>query len=100
MNQNESEPLSAAALHGKMKILVPLIDHVDISYEITRLEKQATNLKNEISKSQKKLDNKGFQEKAPKSVIEQEQKRIKVKSLLINELSAQIDHLIKHRNKS
>ena len=48
----------------------------------------------------KKLDNKGFQEKAPKSVIEQEQKRIKVKSLLINELSAQIDHLIKLRNKS
>ena len=100
MDQNESEPLSAAALHGKMKILVPLIDHIDISDEIARLEKQATTLKNEILKSQKKLDNKGFREKAPKSVVEEEQKRIKVKSLLINELSAQIDHLIKLRNKS
>ena len=100
MGQNESEPLSAAALHGKMKILVPLIDHIDISDEIARLEKQATTLKNEILKSQKKLDNKGFREKAPKSVVEEEQKRIKVKSLLINELSAQIDHLIKLRNKS
>ena len=100
MDQNESEPLSAAALHGKMKILVPLIDHIDISDEIARLEKQATTLKNEILKSQKKLDNKGFREKAPKSVVEEEQKRIKVKSLLINELSAQIDHLIRLRNKS
>ena len=100
MDQNESEPLSAAALHGKMKILVPLIDHIDISDEIARLEKQATTLKNEILKSQKKLDNKGFREKAPKSVVEEEQKRIKAKSLLINELSAQIDHLIKLSNKS
>ena len=100
MDQNESEPLSAAALHGKMKILVPLIDHIDISDEIARLEKQATTLKNEILKSQKKLDNKGFREKAPKSVVEEEQKRIKAKSLLINELSAQIDHLSKLRNKS
>ena len=100
MDQNESEPLSAAALHGKIKILVPLIDHIDISDEIARLQKQATTLKNEILKSQKKLDNKGFQEKAPKSVVEEERKRIKAKSLLINELSAQIDHLIRLHNKS
>lgn len=59
------------------EIFIPMEGLVDIDTEIERLEKEKVNLVNEISRANKKLNNRGFLEKAPQDVVEKEQQKQK-----------------------
>lgn len=65
------EKAMSAVVSGA-ELYLPLAGLIDIEQEIARLEKELTALNGEVERVQKKLSNKGFVEKAPAQVIEQE----------------------------
>ncbi|MBO8172532.1 MAG: valine--tRNA ligase [Bacillaceae bacterium] len=77
-----------SAVVSGAELFLPLAGLIDIDQEIKRLEKELETLNSEVERVQKKLANKGFVEKAPAHVVEQEkakekdylEKREKVKS--------------------
>ena len=63
-------------------IFIPFEDLLDIQKEIERLENEKKHLEQEIERVNKKLNNKGFVEKAPQKVVEEErQKGIKYETM-------------------
>ncbi len=68
---------------AKAEFLLPMDELVDREKEIERLTKEKTRLEGEIKRVEGKLSNKGFTDKAPASVVEEErQKGEKYKAML------------------
>jgi valyl-tRNA synthetase len=65
------EKAMSAVVSGA-ELYLPLAGLIDIEQEIARLEKELKVLDAEVERVQKKLSNKGFVDKAPAHVIEQE----------------------------
>ena len=57
------------------EILIPLQDLVDFDDEIKRLEKEQARLQSEVERVEKKLANKGFVNKAPEKVVQEEREK-------------------------
>ena len=57
------------------ELLIPMDELVDKEKELERLEKEKKRLESEINRVDGKLSNKGFIEKAPASVVEEERKK-------------------------
>lgn len=57
------------------EILIPLQDLVDFDEEINRLEKEQARLQSEVERVEKKLANKGFVNKAPEKVVQEEREK-------------------------
>ncbi len=57
------------------ELLLPLDELVDKAKELERLEKEKTRLEAEIKRVNGKLSNKGFTDKAPAAVVEEERKK-------------------------
>ncbi|MFT9487646.1 MAG: valine--tRNA ligase [Tepidibacillus sp.] len=57
------------------EIYLPLTGLIDISQEISRLEKELETLNFEVERVQKKLANKGFVDKAPADVVAKEKEK-------------------------
>jgi valyl-tRNA synthetase len=91
LDVGESEPASAAAIVGEMRLLIPLAGLIDLGAEIARLEKEIKRLDGEIEKANKKLGN--FGEKTPVAVVAQEKQRLLDFSLMQKELSEQLKRL-------
>lgn len=58
------------------ELYLPLAGLIDISQEITRLEKEIATLNGEVERIEKKLGNEGFVAKAPAKVIEEEKAKL------------------------
>jgi valyl-tRNA synthetase len=95
LHHKENEPISSTAMHGEMKLLVPLADLIDIEDEIKRLSKKISSTIKEIEKSRLKLNNENFISNAPPEIVKQEKSRIQENEILISELNIQIDKLRK-----
>jgi len=65
-------PLSASAVISGAEIFVPLEGLIDVEVERQRLEKELTNLKDQLEKKSKKLGNADFLKNAPADVVEKE----------------------------
>jgi valyl-tRNA synthetase len=96
---DEKAPTSSTAMHGKMKLLIPLADLIDIDDEIARLTKKIIHARNEIIKNEVKLNNENFLKNAPPEVVSNENKRMTENKLLIKDLESQIDKLQKITTK-
>ena len=57
------------------ELLLPLDELVDREKETARLNKEKARLEGEIRRVEGKLNNKGFTEKAPAAVVEEERKK-------------------------
>ncbi len=57
------------------EILIPLQDLVDFDEEIKRLEKEQARFQSEVERVEKKLANKGFVNKAPEKVVQEEREK-------------------------
>ncbi|SDY43514.1 valine--tRNA ligase [Tindallia californiensis] len=78
-NQAVSVPFAGA------EMFIPLEELVDIQKELQRLEKEKEKYQGEIKRVQGKLSNKGFIEKAPATLVEEEkQKQVKFEEMLQN----------------
>ena len=73
---DEIRPGAAHVVIDEATIALPLADVIDIGAEKSRLEKEIAKLDVEITKSEKKLANHGFTDKAPPEVIETERQRL------------------------
>lgn len=58
------------------ELYLPLAGLIDISQEISRLEKELATLNSEVERVEKKLSNEGFVAKAPAKVIEEERAKM------------------------
>ena len=85
-NTKEMVPEQAVSISfAGAELFIPLEELVDIEKEIQRLDKEKQKLQGEIKRVQGKLKNKGFVEKAPADLVEEEkQKKIKFEEMLKN----------------
>ena len=91
LDSGESEPASAAAIIGDMKILIPLAGLIDLGAEKARLAKEIKRLEGESAKSAAKLAN--FGARTPLAVVEQEKQRSKDFEQLLAGLREQLKRL-------
>lgn len=78
---------AAVAIVGNFKLMLKI--EIDVAAERERLDKEITRLSGEITKTQGKLDNASFVERAPAQVVEQERKRMEDFSATIAQLQTQ-----------
>lgn len=93
--QSESEPASAAALIGDLRVLIPLAGLIDVGAEQARIAREKTRVEGEIKKCQGKLNNASFIDNAPLAVVEQEKQRLTEFSALLVNLIEQLQRLTK-----
>lgn len=79
---------------GKLQAFIPLTGLVDIEAERPRLEKAIAEAEKLLARSQGKLDNANFTERAPAEVVEGERKRVVETSAKLEKLRTQLDELV------
>ncbi len=72
----EVAPESATALVGKMKILIPLAGLIDKEAELERLNKEIGKISADVERTEKKLSNPNFVDKAPEAVVQKEKDKL------------------------
>ena len=87
---SDEAPESATALIGDMKILIPLAGLIDKDAEIARLEKEIGKITNNLEKSEAKMGNASFVDKAPEAVVAKERQRMEEMHTAITQLKAQL----------
>ncbi|HEY3521513.1 MAG TPA: valine--tRNA ligase [Rhodanobacteraceae bacterium] len=92
LQAGETEPASAAALVGTLRVLIPLAGLIDLDAERTRLKKEIARMEGEIAKSNAKLAN--FGERTPAAVVEQERARLSERNTQLNALREQAAKLL------
>jgi valyl-tRNA synthetase len=88
---NTSVRVAGLAKHlGNIELILNV--EIDVDVERERLDKEIARLQNEIGKTQGKLSNASFVDRAPAAVVEQERKRME-------EFSATLAQLLTQRSK-
>ncbi len=85
----ETEPASAAAVVGTLRILIPLAGLIDLDAEKKRLDKEIGRIEVEIRKCEGKLGNATFVQNAPAAVVDQERARLSDWSVQLEGLKSQ-----------
>ena len=93
LNANDEAPMSATTLIGNMEILVPMAGLIDKDAEIARLTKESTKLEQDIIKTEAKLSNAAFVEKAPAEVVANERARIAEHKTSVEKLREKIQKI-------
>jgi valyl-tRNA synthetase len=83
-------PESATALVGKMQVLIPLAGLIDKAAESARLRKEVGKLQGELERTEKKLQNPSFVDKAPPPVVQKEKDKLTDTRSALAELEAQL----------
>ena len=76
LETDATQPESAVALVGSLRLLVPLAGLIDVNAEIARIEKRLVKAEAERAKAHAKLSNGNFATQAPAAVVEQERARL------------------------
>jgi len=90
---NDSEPPSATALVGNLRVLVPMAGVIDKTAELARLDKELAKLDSERARLASKLENPNFAAKAPPAVIEKERSKLQEISQAQAQLAAQRERI-------
>ena len=90
---DDNAPESATALVGDMKILIPLAGLIDKDAEIARLEKEIGKISANLEKSEAKMSNASFVDKAPEAVVAKERQRIEEMHTAVSQLNEQLDKI-------
>ncbi len=93
LGDDETAPESSTALVGEMKILIPLAGLIDKDAELARLNKEIGKLEDNLSKSNAKLGNPGFVDKAPEAVVNKERERVAEMESALTKLKEQLDKI-------
>ncbi len=76
LTKTDEAPESATALVGEMKILIPMAGIIDTEAEKARLKKEMDKLSGEIKRTEGKLSNPKFVDKAPEAVVKKEKDKL------------------------
>ena len=90
LGDGDEGPESATALVGKMKVLIPLAGLIDKDAEIARLEKEIARLRGDLERTEKKLQNPNFADKAPPAVVQKEQDKLTTARSALTDLAGQL----------
>jgi valyl-tRNA synthetase len=72
-----------------MKVLIPLAGLIDKDAELVRLDKEIDRLRQDIARTEKKLANPSFVDKAPAAVVQKERDKMTQNKAAVQDLSAQ-----------
>ncbi len=82
-------PEAAISLVGNMKVLIPLAGLIDKDAELARLDKEKGKLEKDLLRSESKLNNPSFVERAPAEVVATETVRVEEMRLAMGSLVEQ-----------
>lgn len=91
----QEAPESAISLVGEMKLLVPMAGLIDKDAELARLTKEMDKIRKDLEKSENKLNNPNFADKAPEAVVNNEKERVEEFKVALNQLQEQFDKISK-----
>ncbi|MFQ5935017.1 MAG: valine--tRNA ligase [Acidiferrobacterales bacterium] len=89
------EPIeeSATSLVGQMKVLVPLGSLIDRQAEEDRLQRERERAEQNLSRARAKLANQSFIERAPRKIVEQEERRVAEFEATVTKLDKQLQKI-------
>ncbi|MBI3344016.1 MAG: valine--tRNA ligase [Gammaproteobacteria bacterium] len=76
LEAGQPAPESATALVGAMKVLIPLAGLIDKQAELARLTKEIEKIRKDLDRSETKLANSDYVNRAPAAVVAEEQQRV------------------------
>ncbi len=89
LQDGEAAPESATALVGEMKLLIPMAGLIDKTAELARLDKEIGRLRQDLERTEKKLANPYFVDKAPPAVVDKEREKLQELRTAIAKLQEQ-----------
>ncbi|HEY5654966.1 MAG TPA: valine--tRNA ligase [Woeseiaceae bacterium] len=93
LGTGDPEPVSATALLGDMRILVPMKGVIDVEAELGRLQKHRERAAADLARCRGKLNNDNFVSNAPAEVVDKERARAADLDRQIAQLEQQIAKL-------
>lgn len=88
---SEHAPSAAAtSIVDQLEIFIPLTNLIDKTFEIKRLNKEISKLEKDLEKSQSKINNQNYLQKAPAAIIEQEKLRTLETVLTLEKLKSRL----------
>lgn len=81
---------AATIVQESLKIYLPLKGLIDYAAELEKLTKERTRVEGEIARLSKKLDNRGFTDKAPAAVVEKEREKLRTYEEMLPTLEGSI----------
>jgi len=93
LEKSDNAPKSAVALLASMKILIPLAGLIDTEAESTRISKEIDKHEKDLQRSEQKLANPSFVDRAPAEIVAKEQSRSKDLRAALEKLKDQKDSL-------
>jgi valyl-tRNA synthetase len=94
VNKDKPAPKSCSVVVYKaIKAYILLEGLVDVGKESARLSKEIGAVEREIKNIQRRLENKGFLNKAPKDVVDEQKQRLDDYMLKLNELKAALKEI-------
>ncbi|WP_295428202.1 valine--tRNA ligase [uncultured Thiodictyon sp.] len=92
--EDESQaPESAIALVGAMKVLIPMAGLIDKDAELKRLDKEIGRLADDVARTEAKLTNPAFVDKAPAAVVQKERDKLAEHGTAIGNLRTQRERI-------
>lgn len=89
VEEGDEPPPHALGLVGNLKILIPLAGLINVTEEITRIDKEIEKVQQEITRIEKKLDNENFVAKAPAEVVDKERAKADALQIKVDTLASQ-----------
>ncbi len=84
---------SATAVAGELQLFIPFADLIDTKAEKERLSKEINKIKMELDKTQIKLNNPNYVDKAPAAVVQKERERAAEWQNTLDKLTSQLQKL-------
>ncbi len=93
LEAGDEAPISATALAGQLELLVPMAGLIDKDAELARLNKEVGKLEQDIGRTEGKLNNAGFVDKAPADVVNKERERLTELKASLGKLKEQVERI-------
>ena len=90
---DQDGPESATALIGEMKLLIPMAGLIDKDAEQARLGKELDRKRGELERTENKLNNSSFVDKAPAAVVDKEKAKADELRSTIRQLEEQLEKI-------
>ncbi|MBG7602455.1 MAG: valine--tRNA ligase [Gammaproteobacteria bacterium] len=93
LSADDEAPESATALVGEMQVLIPMAGLIDVEAERQRLQKEIDRLHGDQERTQKKLSNPNFVDKAPEAVVQKERVKLEESKAALANFQQQLQKL-------
>jgi valyl-tRNA synthetase len=93
LEKGDEAPESATSLVGDMKVLIPMAGLIDKEAETSRLMKEIERLEKDYQRTEGKLSNSQFVDRAPEAVVEKERAKLTEMQTAIGNLKSQLKRI-------